>query len=207
MIKLSPSKLNLFVDCPRCFWLKMNKDVERPGGPMAGVLTKMDSVIKHYFDKYRDGDSLPPIIRGKVDGRLAKNMPKTLYFNDGDVTVSGVPDDYIEIDGAVVPLDHKVSRGKSAEETHRAYILQLDFYCFLIKVNGYKIRNEGYLAYYYPDDCDLHDGVDICCNVVKLRTDPARAKRILDKAVKLLEGDMPKPSAECEFCKYRKLKF
>lgn len=207
MIKLSPSKLNIMEDCPRCFWLKMNKGIDRPGGPMAGVLSKMDSVIKHYFEKYRDGDSLPPIIRGKVDGRLAKGMPKTLYFNEGDVTVSGVPDEYLDIDGAIVPLDHKVSRGKSAEETHRAYVLQLDFYCFLLKVNGYKIRNEGYLAYYYPDDCDVHDGVDICCNVVKLRTDPDRAKKIIDKAVKLLNGKMPAPSPECGFCKYKNLEF
>lgn len=206
MVKLSPTKLNLMEDCPRCFWLDVNKGIKRPGGPMAGVLSKMDSVIKHYFEKYRDGDSLPPIIRGKVDGMLAKGIPKTLYHEEGNVILSGVPDEYIDIDGFIVPLDHKVSRGKTAEETHRAYVLQLDFYCFLLKVNGYKIKNEAYLAYYYPDDCDIHDGVDMCCNVVKLKTDPDRARRILDKAVTLLDGDMPNPSADCLFCKYKDMK-
>ncbi len=207
MIILSPSKLNLMQDCPRCFWIFINKDVKRPGGPMAGVLTKMDSVIKHYFEKYRESGTLPPIIRGKVDGKLARGMPKTLSYTEGDFVISGVPDEYIDIDGVIVPLDHKVSKGKSAEETHKAYVLQLDFYCFLLKANGYKTRNEGYLAYYYPDDCDVHDGIDVCCDVVKIKTDPDRAKKVLDRAVKLLNGKIPDPSPDCDFCKYRSLKF
>ncbi|MEM4245182.1 MAG: PD-(D/E)XK nuclease family protein [Candidatus Nanoarchaeia archaeon] len=207
MIELSPSKLNLMEDCPRCFWLLVNKNVKRPGGPMAGVLTKMDSVIKHYFEKYRDSGTLPPIIRGKVDAKLARGIPKTLYYEGEDVKVEGKPDEYLDFDGFIVPFDHKVSKGKSAEDTHKAYVLQLDFYTFLLKVNNFKTKNEAYLAYYYPCDCDVHDGVDITCDVVKIKTDPDRARRVLEKAVRLLNGRMPAPSPECDFCKYKGLKF
>jgi hypothetical protein len=206
MYKLSPSKLNVMEDCPRCFWLKINKGIERPGGPMAGVLTRMDSVIKHYFEKYRDKDVLPPIIHGKVNARLARNMPKSLSYEDADSKLSGIPDEYFDIDGFIVPLDHKVSRGKPVEETHRAHVLQLDFYTFLLLMNGYKTKNEAYLAYYYPSDCDMHDGVDFTCDVVKLNTDPDRAMKLLNKAVDILNGDMPEPSADCSFCNYKKLK-
>ena len=51
--KLSPSNLNLLEDCPRCFWLHMVKKIKRPMGPMSSIPIKMDSIIKHYFDRYR----------------------------------------------------------------------------------------------------------------------------------------------------------
>lgn len=206
-ISLSPSKLNLFVDCPRCFWLHVKKNIKRPEGPMAGVLTKMDSIVKHYFEKYRDKGELPPIIKGKVKGRLAKGMPKTLYYTFGDFVVRGLPDDYLELDdNVIVPLDHKTSRGKSAEETHKAHVLQMDVYSFLLKVNNYKTTNKAYLAYYYPDDCDIHDGLDICCTVTEIKTNPDNAKKIIDDAIKVLNGKMPNPSSECGFCKWRAVK-
>jgi hypothetical protein len=68
--KLSPAKLNILKDCPRCFWLAVVKKINRPSGPMAGILIKMDSIIKHYFDKYRERGQLPPIIMGKIQGKL-----------------------------------------------------------------------------------------------------------------------------------------
>lgn len=80
--KLSPSSLNLLEDCPRCFWLKMVKKIYRPMGPMSSIPIKMDSIIKHYFNKYRDLGQLPPIIEGKVTGWLAIGMPCRPYLKD-----------------------------------------------------------------------------------------------------------------------------
>ena len=76
--KLLPSNLNLLNDCPRCFWLKMVKKINRPMDPMSSIPIKMDSIIKHYFNKYRDVGQLPPIIENKVFGWLAVSMPKNI---------------------------------------------------------------------------------------------------------------------------------
>ena len=51
---------------PRCFWLHFVKKIKRPMGPMSTIPNKMDSIIKHYFNNYRDIGKLPPIIEGKV---------------------------------------------------------------------------------------------------------------------------------------------
>lgn len=113
--RLSPSKLNLLEDCPRCFWLDAVQGIKRPAGPMASIAIKMDSIIKHYFDRYREQNKLPPIIEEKVKGKLPKNMPKTLYCKESAaIALMGRPDDYLELeDGCIVALDHK-TKSKAA---------------------------------------------------------------------------------------------
>ncbi len=68
-IKLSPSSLNLFLECPRCFWLRFNKGITRPETPASTMPLGMDLTLKNYYDAVRK-DGLPPELKGHVDGRL-----------------------------------------------------------------------------------------------------------------------------------------
>src|SRR3989344_1594160 len=58
--KLSPSSLGLFEECPRCFWLDKHEKWSRPEGIMASLMSGMDKVLKHHFDRFRDKGLLPP---------------------------------------------------------------------------------------------------------------------------------------------------
>ena len=60
--KVSPSILNLLEECPRCFWFTLVKKINRPSGPMSSIPIKMDSIIKHYFNRYRESGELPPVL-------------------------------------------------------------------------------------------------------------------------------------------------
>ncbi|MCX6774543.1 MAG: hypothetical protein NTY99_00435 [DPANN group archaeon] len=51
-IKLSPSSLNLFKDCPRCFWLDKIKGISRPEGIFPSLPSGIDKVLKEHFDKH-----------------------------------------------------------------------------------------------------------------------------------------------------------
>ncbi len=172
--KLSPSNLNLLEDCPRCFWLQMVKKIRRPSGPMSSIPIKMDSIIKHYFDRYREQGLLPPIILGQIEGKLALDMPKTLKLEmDDGIILWGRPDDYFELnDGNIVAFDHK-TKSKEPEDVHKSYQLQLDVYSFLIKNLDYKTTDKGFLAYYHPDECDLHEGMPFYCSIIEVKTYPS----------------------------------
>jgi len=202
-VQLSPAKLNLLRECPRCFWLDIVKKISRPRGPMSSIPIKMDSIIKKYFDKYRERNELPPIIKGNISGKLPKDMPATLYHMENSrVKLMGRPDEYLEVDkGFIVPFDHK-TKSKPPETPHPAYQLQLDVYSYLLKKNGYSTTNIGYLAFYYPCDCDLHDGLDMHCKVLKVRTSFVRVQRLLRKAENILEGEEPDNSYDCPFCEW-----
>jgi len=201
--KLSPSSLNLLEDCPRCFWLSMVKKLKRPSGPMSSIPIKMDSIIKKYFNKYRELNELPPILEGKITGRLAVDMPKTLtHEEENGITLTGRPDEYFELkDKNVVAFDHK-TKSKAPENVHSSYQLQLNVYSYLLKAMGYKTTNKAYLAYYYPDDCELHNGMCIHCTVIEVKTNPTHAKELVNKAYNVLNGPMPKHSENCGYCKW-----
>ena len=201
---LSPSKLNLMEDCPRCFWLSVVKKINRPSGPMASIVIKIDSITKKYFDKYRQKNELPPILKGKISGTLPLDMPKTLVYSyNENITFVGRPDDYLQqTDGNIVPFDNK-TRSKAPGGTHPAYQLQLDSYSFLLEVNNYKTTDMAYLAYYYPNEGELHKGMEISCHVVEVRTNSGRIKSLLNKAHRILNGKIPNFGINCEFCKWK----
>lgn len=152
----------------------------------------MDSIIKHYFNKYRELGELPPIIEGKVKGRLAVDMPKTLKHDEGDgISLMGRPDDYVEMeDGNIVAFDHK-TRSKPPEKIHSSYRLQLDVYSYLLKVNEYDTVDKAFLAFYCPDESEIHEGMAINCKIVEMKTNPARVKKLVEKAYNILNGEMP----------------
>lgn len=201
--KLSSSKLNLFRDCPRCFWLAMKKNVTRPNGPMSSLPIKLDSIIKHYFDKYRMLNELPPILDGKVKGRLAVNMPLTLYCKmKNGIILWGRPDDYFVLEDCnTVVLDHKTA-SKVPTSVHPSYQLQMDIYSYMLKELGYKTTNKAFLAYYYPDDCDLHNGLSMDCCVIEVNTDPTCIVDLVEKANNVLNGPLPDAAVNCKFCKW-----
>jgi len=201
--KLSPSSLNLLQDCPRCFWLHMVKKIKKPMGPMSSIPIKMDSIIKHYFNKYREIGELPPIISNQINGRLAIDMPKTLkHEEENDILLLGRPDDYFELEGKkIVAFDHK-TKSKPPEFVHRAYQLQLDVYSYLIFANEYKTTNKAYLAYYCPDESELHNGMNMNCTIIEVKTNPDRVKSLIDKAYDILNGEIPESGENCEHCKW-----
>ena len=130
MIKLSPSSLNLFLECPRCFWLYLNKNIKRPSIPVATITTGLDRVIKEYFDSYRATDKLPAMLEGKVPGRLIRNFPNRgwLQFIDSkiDAQLGGYLDECLDLgSNFYAALDHK-TRGSKPQATHKTHQFQMD---------------------------------------------------------------------------------
>jgi len=200
---LSPSKLNLLEDCPRCFWLAVIKKINRPSRPMPSIVAKFDSIVKNYFDRYRALNELPPIIAGQVEGRLSKDMPKTLkYEEENGILLWGRPDDFLEVkDGKTVPFDHK-TKSKSPNGVHPAYQLQMSTYSHLLQMSGYTTTNKAFISYYFPGYSELHNGMTINCTVLEVITDPNQVKDLINRAYEILSGPMPDPGIHCEFCKW-----
>jgi hypothetical protein len=122
-------------------------------------------------------------------------------MNNG-ITVWGRPDEYLKLeDGNIVALDHK-TKSKAPEKVHSSYQLQLDVYSFLLKKMGYDIISKAYLAFYYPDECDLHEGMPFNCTIIEVKTNHSRVDKLVDKAYLILNGDMPDFNENCEYCNW-----
>lgn len=206
MIKLSQSSLNLFLDCPRCFWLYVNKDIKRPSIPVATITTGLDKVIKEYFNIYRSKDIIPPILEGKVPGKLIRNLPNKgwLEFTDNkiDAKLGGYLDECLDLgDNFYAALDHK-TRGSKPKNTHKAHQFQMDAYTFLLEQNSFSTKKLAYLVYYIPRAIVSQKTIEFEAYVCEVKTDPERAKKIFYAAVSMLGETIPSAAKDCEFCKW-----
>ena len=60
--ELSRSKVELFIQCPRCFYLDRSEKyrISRPDGPMSYIPTAIDNLLKQDFNKYRKLKQIHP---------------------------------------------------------------------------------------------------------------------------------------------------
>jgi len=210
---LSPSTLNLFRDCPRCFWLEKVKGIRRPRGIFPSLPGGMDRVIKTYFDKFRAEASMPPELQvdafkglslfgdqKKLD--LWREWRTGLRFTDKDKSIlSGALDDLIQDDGRAVPFDYKTKGSPtSADDAQRYYQNQIDCYALLLEQNGFSLAGYGYLLYYSPKSVSEKGWVGFNMQMIRLETDPQRAMKTFRDAVALLKGGIPPVKSGCEYC-------
>jgi len=204
MISISQSTLNIYLNCRRCFWLLFNKGIGRPEGIKSSLPNKMDRIIKGYFDKYRIEGTLPPVIAGKIKGKLAK-IPLNLKFEDSknDLSITGKLDECLELEGGIfIPLDHKTKGDLPGGEEYskKYYKLQMDTYTLLLKANRYHTDNFGYIVYYSPARGDILKGIPFETEIHKIETEPERAYQIFIEARNSLKGPLPGPGQNCQYC-------
>ena len=217
IIRLSPSTLNLFLKCPRCFWLHFNKKSKRPRGIVSSLPGGMDKVIKEYFDKYRLKDELPPELKGKLEGKLMPDLAlikKWRYWQTGlaykdketGAVLGGAIDDCLQNGKFYIFLDYKTRRSPPKEGwlvySEKYYKNQLSCYTLLLKENGYKVKNYAYLIYYFPKVVKENGVVEFDIKIVKININIHEAKKNFLNAVKLLQGEIPPRSPGCEYCNW-----
>ena len=205
-LMLSASTLKLYLECPRCFWLNMKKGLQRPRGPFPSLPTGMDTVLKRYFEQYRRRGTLPPLVDGKLKGRL---ITEGLSLGYTDPTLQarlfGRLDDCLVLeDGSHAPLDHKTraSAPDGVRYTETYYLFQMNVYSLLLERNGYPISRTAYVVYYYPLEGALHDGFPFGVTIHRVTTNPEAAYATFKAARQALERSLPPPADACAFCQW-----
>lgn len=231
LISLSPSKLSVLVECPRCFWLQMNAKIKRPRGPFPSLPGGIDRKLKPYFDMYRAKGQMPPEFEGKLPGVLFhdqallsrwRNWRSGLYYRDEVLNVEMVtalddllvlveddPDSDVGKKNVYVPFDYKTKGGVPKTNGAEFYQTQLNCYELALKANGYDTCGKGVLAYVYPEDLERIDDMvrrvvpfDFGVDVYELPTSIDDAKALIERACTVLRGPAPASNAGCEYCKY-----
>lgn len=226
-IKLSPSSLNVFKNCPRCFWLDKNAKVKQPQGIKASLPNGMDRILKDWFDSLR-GTTFSFTDYMKGHGVQAKScelfkdaelLKKWRNWRTGlscdvpglsDVVLGGALDDALEVDGAMAVLDVK-TKGKAPDEGYgeKYYQTQMDSYALMLRENGHKIHEKAYLLFYSPRGNlgqamtgDKYEPIEFDVTLQTLEVHPARAIEIIKAAQDCLAGGVPAPHPNCEYCNH-----
>ncbi|CAD7768020.1 PD-(D/E)XK nuclease superfamily protein [Candidatus Methanoperedenaceae archaeon GB37] len=214
--KLSPSSINLMLECPRCFWLQLVKKIKRPEGIFPSLPGGMDRILKRHFDKFMERGELPPEIReyglgngyklfsDKTKLEIWRSVHKGIQYKDktSGILIRGAVDNLLEKGKKLIVLDYKTRGYPLKEDTHEHYQTQMDIYNFLLRKNGYETENYAYLLFYYPTEITKTGEVIFDTKLIKIPTDARRGEKVFKKAIEILEGPIPKPSENCEFCKW-----
>ncbi|MEM2130935.1 MAG: PD-(D/E)XK nuclease family protein [Candidatus Woesearchaeota archaeon] len=212
---LSPSTINLFLDCKKCFWLQFRKNLKRPEGIFPSLPSGMDRILKEHFDSYIDKKELPPVLKKhNVDASLFSDKELLNKWRDNRIGISFTDENGNILKGAIdnllikgkklIVLDYKTRGYDVKEDTHEHYVPQLNFYNLLFRKNGFETEDYSYLLFYHPDKI-VENIFLFHTHLVKIEVNIKEAEKIWKDALNLLEGPMPK-SEDCEYCKYRETK-
>ena len=210
--KFSPSSLSLMNDCNKCFWLRFNKKFKRPQGPFPSLPGGMDKMLKIYFDSHRNKNTIPLEIKS-IDKNLKlfnemenliewrKNMKGIRWEDKKGNIISGAIDDALIKNNKIIVIDFKTGGYPPKDTLGTRYEHQMNFYYFLLNKIKRKTENYGYILYYYPEKIN-NCKTNFINKVVKIKIDIKKSEETYKKALKLLENKIPKPSEDCNFCKY-----
>ncbi|MDD5145943.1 MAG: PD-(D/E)XK nuclease family protein [Candidatus Pacebacteria bacterium] len=217
-IQLSPNSLNLFLECPHCFWLEKKKGIKRPQPYPYALNMAVDVLLKEEFDNFRaKNESHPLLIAHNIKAHLFPNQSLLnqwrsnfegirYYDEEVDATIFGAVDDVLEFeDGKLAPLDYK-STGSTVPNVYDRFQLQMDTYTFLLEKNGFLTPRKGYLAFYIVDKKNgFGDRLPFRKEIHEIDTDPSDVYSLFKDAVSILRRIAPPPhSQDCQYGKWQK---
>jgi hypothetical protein len=210
--KFSPSSLSLLKDCPRCFWLKFNKDIKRPEGIFPSLPSGMDKILKIHFDSFMRKGELPPELKELKDVKLFDDEEllkvwrsnfKGIPWEDKEGNVfRGAIDNILKKGNKLIVLDYKTRGYPLKEDTHEHYQNQMDIYNLLLRKNNYKTEDYAYLLFYHPDKVNKKGDVVFNTDLIKMKISIENAENIFKNALEVLKGKIPEASEECKYCRW-----
>ena len=225
--KVSRTKIELFMQCPRCFWLDGRLKIKRPSGPPFNINKAIDELFKKEFDAYRaKGEAHPLMTKFGVDaipfaheslGKWRENFVGIQAMHEPtNLLVFGAVDDlWTAPNGDLIVVDYKAT-AKSTEvsidsDWQISYKRQLEVYQWLLRQNGFSVAPTGYFVYTNGRmDLDgFNDRIEFKTKIIPYKGDDAWVEPTLQKMKDCLEGDMPAVGTaamggECDFCLYAK---
>ncbi len=163
--KLSRSKIELFTNCPRCFYMDNKLGIKRPSMPAFLINTAVDHQLKNEFDAYRRAGKAHPFQEEfNIDAipapheqldKWRENFEGVTYFHEPTgLLVSGAIDDlWINPKtGEYIVVDYKATAKESPKTElndgwDNAYRKQMEIYQWLLRHNGLKVSDTGYFVY------------------------------------------------------------
>ena len=220
--KLSRTKLEGFIECPRCFYVDRRLGTGRPPGYPFNLNTAVDTLLKKEFDIYRQkGEAHPLITKYKVDAvpihhedldKWRQNFVGIQYHHKStNLIITGAIDDlWQNSQGEYIVVDYKATSKNAKIEAldqdwHDGYKRQMEIYQWLLRQNGFKVSDTGYFVYCNGDtaketfDAKLEFELTLIPHTGK--SDWVE-KTVID-AHKCLNGDkIPGSGSDCDYCAY-----
>ncbi len=220
---MSRSKIDLFMNCPRCFYLDRRLGVGQPPGFPFNLNSAVDELLKKEFDIHRAKGTAHPLMEKygidavpfqheKMDewrdalhaGVQALHEPTNLLIT------GGIDDLWVNPAGELMVVDYKATSKKTEVNLDAAwqigYKRQVEIYQWLLRHNGFTVSDTAYFVYCNGDsDKEAFDAkLEFRISVLPYKGSDHWIENVLQKIKRTLMSDsIPASGADCDYCKYR----
>ena len=222
--KLSRSKIDLFLNCPKCFYIDNKLGVKRPPGYPFSLNSAVDTLLKKEFDEYREKQLPHPIMTAngvdavpfqheKIDDWRDALHAGVMYQHEptGMLVTGAVDDIWVKPNGELIVVDYKAT--SKAEEIvaldqdwQAGYKRQSEVYEWLLRQNGFKVSDTAYFVYANGDTEKAHfdNKLEFDTRLIPYTGNADWVEPTLLEIKKTLDSKkIPKAGADCDFCSYR----
>jgi hypothetical protein len=221
--RLSRSKIDSFLKCPRCFYLDRKLGVAQPPGFPFSLNSAVDKLLKKEFDLLREKGETHPLMkefgidaipfkhekldewRDALRGGITYAVPNTNL-----VITGGVDDIWINPQKELIIVDYKAT-SKDEEvnldaEWQIGYKRQMEVYQWLFRNNNFPVSKTGYFVYCNgKTDIEKFDAkLEFEIKIIPYDGDDSWVEKIIMDAYKcLVSNQIPQASSDCDYCNYR----
>ena len=217
-MRLSRSKVDLFIECPLCFWLDQKSKIKRPSGPPFSLNVAVDHLLKNEFDASRgksvpsrlakEGLSFIPTEHSSLE-RWRENF-KGVTRNYRGIEFFGAIDDlWQDMFGVHYVVDYKAT--SKADEVSLdadwqiAYKRQVEFYQWLLRGNNLEVSDQAWFVYAngIKGDGFFNDQLEFKTKLLSYDGDASWIEPTLDRLIECLNDESPPyQSSNCLYCQY-----
>lgn len=223
--KVSRSKIDLFLNCPLCFYLDCRLGVGRPPGFPFALNSAVDTLLKKEFDIHRTKNRPHPLMSAyglkdmipysHEDLDIWRSNFKGIRFEyePDNLLVTGAIDDvWVNIKtGELTIVDYKSTSKEEKvsldKEWQIGYKRQMEIYQWLFRQSGFEVSPVGYFVYCNGKtdreafDAKLEFDIDL---IPYTGDDSWIPSALADLKKCLMQERPPAPASACDYCSYRR---
>lgn len=219
MERISRSKIEEFIQCPRCFYLETKYNLKKPSWPPFTLNQAVDSLLKKEFDFYRlNGQKLPFFEKDDLDLFPLNHQEINTWRNKGieyfhretNLIVYGKIDDILQdSQGNLYIVDFKATSTSQEitlnDEYKEAYKREVEIYKWLFEKNNYPISKIAYFVFCNATKADgrFNGRLNFEFSIIKYECRSDWIEKVLNEIRETLNlNKAPLPSEKCDYCNY-----
>ena len=222
--RISRSKIDDFLKCPRCFYLDRRLGVARPSMPGFSLNNAVDELMKKEFDIHRAQNTAHPLMTTYGIDAVPFDHPKMDEWRDAlrrgiqflhpptNLNITGGIDDvWQDSRGQLMIVDYKATATDQEisldSEYKQGYKKQVEVYQWLFRQNGFDVSNKAYFVFCNGlRDKKAFDGkLEFDLSIIEHVGNDEWVEPTILAIKKTLDSDtIPASNPACELCNYVK---
>ncbi len=219
--ELSRTKIELFIQCPRCFYLDRKLGISRPSFPAFTLNSAVDVLLKKEFDIHRSNKEAHPLMKSygiaavpfeheKMDEWRHNFIGVRFHHKPTNFVVFGAVDDiWVNDQKELHVVDYKATSQEeevSLNGKYRdGYKRQAEVYQWLLRENGFRVSDTAYFVYANGrKDLEVFDSkLEFDIKIIPYQGNASWVPKKLEEILKCLESEkIPSAAFDCEYCAY-----